>query len=466
MNFITLLKKIIPIAFSGCGVTLIGFLFKTLSKKTNDEAKSVKDNHSKNTFRDINGNSNIVFNNGGDVIYRDTNEDIGMLEDKYQDACSYVKVDREKALKKFEKLLDSLSGNSSPKLFYLVNSKIGMIYGMKAFDKDKRHNCEMAIKFYVDAFEKKKGIEYEIICNDYHNLGNIYCMLGETYNKEENTLKAIECYKQSLEICNQINNKCAYGETLGSIGLAYRSLSIVKDKGKNLQYAIDYFKQGEKYCNKGEKYANLKHNQAITYVDLFKMYHNKVYLTKAKNAFECALAVFSIETAPINYAVLKGNMANFYIYMYEYSKDKSYIDKAIQCCEDALLVQTKASYPQGYALCNRNLGNCFFELFRVNSLKEYFEKSLEAYEEALNIYNVINEPLHYAYVQKSIGDLYSVLADIEEKEKNLQKSICFYDKSLNIITLEKYPEDNIEVKKAKQIVQMKLVDEKNKGQCL
>ena len=456
MDIITLLKKIIPIAFSGAGVALISFIFKAISKRTNDEAKRVKDNHSKNTVRDINGDSNTVFNNGGDVIYYNANEDTSLLENKYKDACSYISVDREKALKKLEKFSGNISGDRDSKLFYLVHTKIGMIYGMNAIDKDKRYNCEMAIKFYEDAFEKKEGIDPNIICNDYHDLGNIYCMLGETYNKEKNTLKAIEYYNKSLEICKQINNKYAYGETLGCIGMAYRSLSIVKDKEKNLLYAIDCFEQGEKHCNKGEYYANLKHNQAITYIDLFKMNHDKIYLTKAREAFESALSVFYIETHPEKYAVLKSNMANLYIYMYEYSKDKSYIDDSIQCCEDALLVQTKERYPQGYALCKRNLGNCFLYLFRVDGSKKDFEKSLDAYEEAVSVYSVRNEPLHYAYVQKSIGDLYSSLANIEEQEKNLRKAISFYDQALNIITLEKYPMDNIEVEKAKQIVQMKL----------
>ena len=463
MNIIELIKKIAPIAFSGIGVAIISFFFDLIIKKrrdnhskNKDEDKNIRDNYSENTIHDITGNSNTVINNSGEINNYSVNYDMKRLENMYKDACTYINVDREKALKKFEGLSENISKEDFAELFYCVESKIGLIYGMKAFNQDKRYNCQMAIISYEKALSVGNKIDKNKICDDYHNLGNIYCMLGEVCDKEENTLKAIEYYNKSLDICSCINNKDAYGNTMGCIGSAYRSLSIDKEKEKKLLCAIDYFEKAEMYCCKGEHYAELKHNQALTYVDIFKIKKDEKYLEKAEESFNNALTFFTMEREPEKYAVLKNNMANLYRYMYENNGNKLCVENAIQCCKSALLIYTKDSYPQGYALCMRNLGNCFLELFQADAIKAYFEKSLEAYNKSLGIYTAIDDPLHYSYVQKSIGDLYVLLANVEEKSENLQQAISFYENALLVLTRKKYPADYEEVEQAKKNAQIKL----------
>ena len=94
------------------------------------------------------------------------------------------------------------------------------------------------------------------------------------------------------------------------------------------------------YCCKGLHYAEIKHNHALTYVDIFKIKKDEKYLEKAEESFNNALTFFTMEREPEKYAVLKNNMANLYRYMYENNGNKLCVENAIQCCKSALLIYT------------------------------------------------------------------------------------------------------------------------------
>ncbi len=445
------IQKYISWIFSGAGVAVVGFLLKKIVGKKGKQEKSDTHIHELrgNNIRDVSGDGNVITGNINiNTNINSNNED--RFEDEYREAFSLIKVNKEAALEKFEKILDGISSKKNPKLFVDVKSHIGMIYGMKACNKDKKDNSMRAINSLQEALNLSEIIDDNTKSEIYTNMGHAYCMLGEVLDKEKNTKVAIQCYCSALEQCDEIKYKEGYGQTLSSLANAYRALSIVRDRKENLLQSMVYFERAKNYLDvKNYSYGILNHNIAIACTDLYKESLDENYLYKAQDAYDNALKVFTIENYPDQYALMYSNKSNLYRNMYQIDKDYKKIERAIECCKEALKIKKKETDPQDYALCMRMMGNCYAELFNSNSEIIVFEKALKSFEDALEIYTIVDFPMHYSYVQKSIGDIYKILSKVKDRKKNLQKAIECYDESLKFNTEQKYPNDFFVIKEAK-----------------
>lgn len=124
------------------------------------------------------------------------NSEKKILQSKYLMLAYYQVVDTNYLAMKY------LKSNPDLEQYYL-NQGIGNYYftlgNIYHYDRTKRHS-DSAVYYYVLAEQQMKSIY------DRNTLRSIYRRLGESYAKQNNVPKAIECYEKALDYARQIGD--------------------------------------------------------------------------------------------------------------------------------------------------------------------------------------------------------------------------------------------------------------------
>ncbi len=231
-------------------------------------------------------------------------------------------------------------------------------------------------------------------------LANILNLSGGIYLRKNNNKKAIESYKESLEIRKKYGNKADIAISYSNLGLAYKEindqqkaleclnmgLSIRRELGDEKLMAISYNYIGGVYL----KYKN--YNDAL-----------KNYLESLKISTELK------EDAEI--ASAGTNIGNIYFELGNY-------DKSLSNYSEALAISAVMNDKIRIASLYHLMGNTYLKMKKNTDALDNYNKSLE-------IWRKIGDKSQTASTLSSIGNVYSDMS-------KLGLALQFYNESLNI----------------------------------
>lgn len=218
-------------------------------------------------------------------------------------------------------------------------------------------NPRKALEFFRQALEIARNTSGEM------GLGNILGNLGNTYIDLGDANRAIEVFDRCLSVHRQIGDHKGEYKDLGNLGNAY---SMLRDASKAIEfyekvltiaYEIgDQQGQANSLCNLGSNYAALGNlPKAI------ESHERSLVITRAIQDKRCELNVL------YNLGIA-----------YRRSGD---VDKSIQFCQQALDIARDVKSPRGEANALSGLGNAYTELGDHKKAVELHEKSRRISEE-------------------------------------------------------------------------------------
>jgi tetratricopeptide (TPR) repeat protein len=229
--------------------------------------------------------------------------------------------------------------------------------------------------------------------------------LGQLLLKLSQFLKAEELYKVLIERTSD------EGET----ALYYHQLGYIKDHQGDYKKAIEYYKQGLEICQKAlpPNHPSL----AISYNNIGFVYDNMGEYSKALSFYEKTKKIFE-KTLPPNHpdlATSYNNIGNVYDNMGEYSK-------ALSCHEKALEILQKSLPPNHphLAASYGNIGGVYDNMGEYSKALSFYEKALEIRQKSL--------PPNHPDLAASYGNIGGVYDDMGE----YSKALSFHEKALEI----------------------------------
>ncbi len=326
------------------------------------------------------------------------------IEDKL--ACTLLEsrinlklVEREKALKKVEKIWPTIRKLENPLLIldYLI-IKSNASWTMGEFDKGIK-----AVEEHLDLIAelqlkipKNKEKRFKIRKSEFLRHGGILYW----YKGDLDT--SLEFHKQSLVNGEEVNNKISIADSYNNIGLVYwskgdfdrsieyynRALSIFDDLGIKQKVARILTNLGIAYSQKGDLDKALEYQQRSLEI-------------KRKLSIKRDIAISVINVGVV--FQLKGEL--------DHALD--YYQKGLQLTEE---IDSKPYI----ALALNNIGNIFDLKGDPNSAIEYFERSLKLYKE-LGIKEKI------ALLLVNIGSYCSQKGNFKEAFDNFNQSLVIYE---------------------------------------
>jgi tetratricopeptide (TPR) repeat protein len=283
---------------------------------------------------------------------------LSIIEDKVEN-CN-------KAIMAYDEALKVHTFDKRPYDYAMTQNNLGSAYGTLSEVKDKADNCNKAINAFHEALTvytiKKYPYNYAMTQN---NLGNAYCGLSivedKVEDKAKNHNKAIMAYNEALAVYTIKKCPYNYAMTQNNLGVAYRELSIVKDKAedkaKNYNKAIMAYDEALKVYTFDEfpyYYAGTQNNLGVAYQELSIVEGKAENCSKAINAYEKALKVYTFDEFHCNYAMTQNNIGVAYGILSEVADKVENLKKAINAFDEALKVYNPKDFPYDYEGVTRN----------------------------------------------------------------------------------------------------------------
>lgn len=243
----------------------------------------------------------------------------------------------------------------------------------------KFDNCENNFKEAISLFDKllKEGKPNSFMhilsyTNIMRSIGNAYDILAQVYNRKDYILKAIDVFK---EILNLKNLSMDYLNVQNNLGHAYYKLSMMVDSGENLLSAIDCY------------------NEALQIKRV-----PSLYPFEEEKALDYAKIKFNLGKAYFMLLKIKDNEKNLF-YALESLK------KALWGYFEALKINKIEKYPLNYAEINMRVGRTYISLSKICCHEENLLKVISYFEEALSVYDKEKCTLDYNRLRKYINSL-------------------------------------------------------------
>lgn len=266
-----------------------------------------------------------------------------------------------------------------------------------------------------------------------NNLGFIESELGDLK-------KAVEHYKESLKIREEIGDKSGIASCLNNIGNSYEFRG-------DYETALDYYKKSIKLK---EEVGN-KEGIASSLNNIASIYQRIGKTDLALENFKKSLKIRREINNKDGIAISLNNMGGFYDAI-------GNIPKAIESFNESLKICEEIGDKNGQGLACLNLGGMYEDQGELVNAKKYYYKSLKFFSEigykegegtayvniatmyknenkidtalkyfnkALEIYILTEDELRTARV-------YNNLAVIEQNAKNFERALTYYDKALTI----------------------------------
>ncbi len=251
-----------------------------------------------------------------------------------------------------------------------------------------------AIEYYKQELEIYKEIgDRRGEGNAIKNLGNSYIHLGEPR-------KAIECYKQATEIAKDIGDRCGECSGLGNLGFSY-------SRRGDTRKAIEYYEQAIKIA----RYMDDRRREGIWLAYLGNEYNNLGDSRKAVEYCEQALKIAREQGDCRVEGIWIGYAGNAY-------RNMGKTRKAIEYHEQELKISRKIRNRRGEGNALGNLGLAYDHLGEPR-------KAIEYYDQALNIAREIGDRRNEGNWLGNLGLAYIHLGEP-------RKAIEYYEQALKI----------------------------------
>ena len=224
-----------------------------------------------------------------------------------------------------------------------------------------------------------------------HKLGGAYYFLSDYSN-------ALENYKQSLLIRQELKDNEGVANISNNIGMIYQELGSYDKALDNYMIALQFYEasQNEK------KIAVVLNNIGTVYGDLRN--YDKALLT-----YMHSLEIKQKLDDKSGIASTLHNIGRAYDNLQEY-------DKALEYYQRSIILKKELNNQFSLAMTLNNIG-------KVYSEQEKFEKALIYYEDALQIEKAVGDKFGEANTLNNMGDSYLQLEELDKAEQNLFQAL-------------------------------------------
>ncbi len=244
--------------------------------------------------------------------------------------------------------------------------------------------------------------------DDRKQLSELFDHLGSVNSKLSNIDKALEYYKKSLKIFEDIGDKAAIATALGKIGLIY-------DEGwGNNEEAIKYYEKSLEIKKElGDKagITRLLNNIGNIYV-----YWGKYDEAMENYENSQKICIDIGDKAGIASSLM--NIGNIHYYLGKY-------DKALEYYEKSLGIKEEIGDKADIAISLNNIGNVYSNWGK-------YDKALEYYEKSLSIRETIGDEDGIMNCLNNIAVNYGYYGDTEAQQSKYEDALKYYEKALNI----------------------------------
>jgi tetratricopeptide (TPR) repeat protein len=256
-----------------------------------------------------------------------------------------------------------------------------------------------------DRAEHQKALEaYKEAIEIYRSIGNreleslTLGFVGNVYHSTDDYPKALEYYKEALTIAKEIGDRQGEAGRLGNIGNVYHSTG-------DYPKALECYQQALTITKKiGDRVIEAKQLGNIGDVDYFKGDY--------KNALEYYQQALTIAQAIIDRkdeAACLGNIGNVY-----YSKGG--YQKALEYHQQALSISKEIRDRKNEADQLGNMGSVYYS-------KGDYQKALEYHQQALTIVKEIGNRMGEADMLGKIGNVYNSTCDYQKALESYQQAM-------------------------------------------
>jgi signal transduction histidine kinase/ActR/RegA family two-component response regulator len=205
----------------------------------------------------------------------------------------------------------------------------------------------------------------------------IYNELAKIF-AETNPQKAINYYKESLVIAQELNDTQSEYKILIAIAKNYRVL------GEPLK-AIDYLEKAMVYSNNdNDNLTDIYNELGINYADAGKF-------DKSLEYFKLYLGIQEDLLNKENMAIAYNNISNLY-------RIKGEFDKSLEFCDKAVQIEKEMNDYYSLSVTYSNIALLYVD-------KEEYEKAWNYYYKAESLADSINDPLRKMHIYSNIADL-------------------------------------------------------------
>jgi len=224
-----------------------------------------------------------------------------------------------------------------------------------------------------------------------HKLGGAYYFLSNYSN-------ALENYKQSLLIRQELKDNEGVANISNNIGMIYQELGSYDKALDNYMIALNY----SETSNDEKKIAVVLNNIGAVYGDLRNY-------DKALLSYMHSLEIKQKLDDKSGIASTLHNIGRAYDNLCEY-------DKALEYYERALILKKELNNQFSLALTLNNIG-------KVYSEQDKFQKALTYFEDALQIEKSVGDKFGEANTLNNIGDVYLSIDELNKAEQNLFQAL-------------------------------------------
>ncbi|WP_392482354.1 CHAT domain-containing protein [Nostoc sp. C110] len=261
---------------------------------------------------------------------------------------------------------------------------------------------EQALLLYRQASDRSNGQNLSSLEADtLVYIGKIYSNLGEKQ-------KALDYYKQSLPLFEQVGDKQAQGTTLNNIGKIYSELA-------EKQKALDYYNQSISL----RRQVGDKNGEAISLNNIGSVYHFLGEKQKALDYYNQSLSLKRQVGNKAGIATTLNNIGKVYLDLGEKQKALSYFSQAL-----SLYQQAKDAEKEGIPTALSNIGTVYLELAEQQKALSYFSQALILYRQA-------GDKGGIATALNNIGKAYSNLGEHQKALDYYSQSLLLYQQTGN-----------------------------------
>jgi tetratricopeptide (TPR) repeat protein len=315
--------------------------------------------------------------------------------------------------------------NSISELYYLLG------FG---FNEVCQYNSALeCYKKTLEIRENVSGKKHFDVAATYNNIGNIYKIQGHDQ-------MALECLKKALEV-----NINILGEEHLSTATTYNNIAIVYSHLCEFSKALEFFHKAlaihEKILGQGHP------STAVTYNNIAGVYADQNDYVKALEWYQKALTIYKnvLGQEHPNIATTYNNIAGIYANQGNY-------DKALELYFKALTIYEKVLGQE-----HPNIAETYDNIAGVYSNQGDYGKALEWYQSALTICGEVlgQEHRETAITYNNIAGIYANQGDYDKALEWYQKALTIYEKVLgneenpyiagihaNIATVESFKNTN------------------------
>jgi predicted ATPase len=286
--------------------------------------------------------------------------------------CNYILSNYDEAIMAYEKALD-FSVDETQK----TRIKIKM-----SMPHTKKGNFTESVNLLLDALGHIKEDEFAL-------KADILILLGWTYELKGAFLRAIEYYKQAVEICENTDDEAAIATAHHRLGTGFWCLGDINKAMKHL----------EKARSIREK-RNIKEGLADTYNNLAILYSDTGDIEKAIEYFRKAEKLYADIGELSGLCAIYNNIADIYALKGQYETAIAFYTKDIE-------LSRRIGYKTSEILATNNLASIYQEM-------ENLEPALTHYASALKLSREIGEKRMLTMALANIAIIYAELGEIKK----------------------------------------------------